>query len=170
MYAEGVTAVLGARLRRRGPALRAGDQSAPAPGWRRRSFRRTGRVVRLTDDGELEVVATGSVFPTGMAFGPDGTSTSPTSASASRRAPARSSPSIYHCPYRRPPRQNPRLWALRKWVRQPPDIAGNGRLHLGAAVGTAAPALLAATPPMDRTATKKSATRRGRLFGQHPGT
>jgi len=32
----------------------------------------TGRVVRLTEGGELEVVATGLVFPTGMAFGPDG--------------------------------------------------------------------------------------------------
>jgi glucose/arabinose dehydrogenase len=32
----------------------------------------SGRVVRLTDAGELEVVATGLVFPTGIAFGPDG--------------------------------------------------------------------------------------------------
>ena len=33
----------------------------------------TGRVVRMTDAGEWEPVATGLVFPTAMAFGEDGT-------------------------------------------------------------------------------------------------
>ena len=33
----------------------------------------SGRVVRVTADGELEVVATGLNLPTAMEFGPDGT-------------------------------------------------------------------------------------------------
>jgi hypothetical protein len=32
----------------------------------------TGRVVRLTDSGDLEEIATGLVFPTAMRFGSDG--------------------------------------------------------------------------------------------------
>jgi len=69
-YAMGLTAITGLAfddqgrlyvLETSGP----GGPDAPiVPG--------TGRVVRLTDGGGLEVIATGLVFPTAMIFGPDG--------------------------------------------------------------------------------------------------
>jgi hypothetical protein len=70
-HAEGLTAVLGVAfddqgrlyvLETSGPGL--GPEAPIVPG--------TGRVVRLTDGGGLEVIATGLVFPTAMAFGEDG--------------------------------------------------------------------------------------------------
>jgi sugar lactone lactonase YvrE len=49
------------------------ETSGPGSGMEAPIVPGTGRVVRLTEGGELEVMATGLVFPTGMAFGPDGT-------------------------------------------------------------------------------------------------
>jgi hypothetical protein len=49
------------------------ETSGPGSGMDAPIVPGTGRVVRLTEGGELEVMATGLVFPTGMAFGPDGT-------------------------------------------------------------------------------------------------
>jgi hypothetical protein len=72
VYAEGVTAVLGLAFDAEGQ-LYVLETSGPGAGMEAPIIPGTGRVVRLTDDGELEVVATGLVFPTGMAFGPDGT-------------------------------------------------------------------------------------------------
>ena len=71
VYAEGLTTVLGAAFDDQGQLYiletSTGNPGAPpffAPG--------SGRVVRLTDGGALEVVATGLNFPTGMTFGPEG--------------------------------------------------------------------------------------------------
>src|SRR5215218_3247034 len=72
VYAEGVTAVLGLAFDD-GGQLYVLETSGPGAGIEAPIIPGTGRVVRLTDDGELEVMATGLVFPTGMAFGPDGT-------------------------------------------------------------------------------------------------
>jgi glucose/arabinose dehydrogenase len=72
VHAEGVTAVLGLAFDAEGQ-LYVLETSGPGSGMEAPIVPGTGRVVRLTDDGELEVVATGLVFPTGMAFGPDGT-------------------------------------------------------------------------------------------------
>ncbi|HEY7035129.1 MAG TPA: ScyD/ScyE family protein [Thermomicrobiales bacterium] len=69
-YAEGLTAVLGLAFDAQGrlyvlETSGAGSPDAPiVPG--------SGRVVRLTDDGGLEAMATGLVFPTAMTFGADG--------------------------------------------------------------------------------------------------
>ncbi|MFL5758707.1 MAG: ScyD/ScyE family protein [Thermomicrobiales bacterium] len=69
-YAEGLTAVLGLAFDNQGrlyalETTGAGSPDAPiVPG--------TGRVVRLTENGELEIIATGLVFPTAMTFGKDG--------------------------------------------------------------------------------------------------
>jgi hypothetical protein len=69
-FAEGLTAVTGVAFDDQGrlyvlETSGAGGPDAPiVPG--------TGRVVRLTDDGGLEVIATGLVFPTAMTFGADG--------------------------------------------------------------------------------------------------
>ncbi len=69
-YAEGLTAVTGVAfddqgrlyvLETSGPG---GPDGPVVPG--------TGRVLRQTDDGGFEVIATGLVFPTAMTFGPDG--------------------------------------------------------------------------------------------------
>jgi sugar lactone lactonase YvrE len=71
VHAEGLTAVLGVAfddqgrlyvLETTGPGL--GPEAPIVPG--------TGRVVRLTEGGGMEVIATGLVFPTAMTFGPDG--------------------------------------------------------------------------------------------------
>jgi hypothetical protein len=72
VHAEGVTAVLGLAFDAEGQ-LYVLETSSPGAGMEAPIIPGTGRVVRLTDDGELDVVATGLVFPTGMAFGPDGT-------------------------------------------------------------------------------------------------
>jgi glucose/arabinose dehydrogenase len=72
VHAEGVTAVLGLAFDDEGQ-LYVLETSGPGSGMEAPIVPGTGRVVRLTDGGELEVVATGLVFPTGMAFGPDGT-------------------------------------------------------------------------------------------------
>jgi hypothetical protein len=70
-YAEGLTAVTGVAfddqgrlyvLETTGAGL--GPEAPIVPG--------TGRVVRLTDGGGMEVMATGLVFPTAMTFGDDG--------------------------------------------------------------------------------------------------
>jgi glucose/arabinose dehydrogenase len=69
-YATGFTAVTGVAFDSQGrlyvlETSGAGGPDAPiVPG--------TGRVVRWTAEGRLEVVATGLTFPTAMAFGPDG--------------------------------------------------------------------------------------------------
>lgn len=69
-YATGFTAVTGVAFDNQGrlyvlETSGAGGPDAPiVPG--------TGRVVRWTAEGGLEVVATGLAFPTAMAFGPDG--------------------------------------------------------------------------------------------------
>jgi hypothetical protein len=69
-HAEGLTAVLGVAFDEQGrlyvlETSGAGSPEAPiVPG--------TGRVVRLTEDGGLEVIATGLVFPGAMTFGADG--------------------------------------------------------------------------------------------------
>jgi hypothetical protein len=72
VYAQGVTAVLGLAFDDEGQ-LYVLETSGPGPSMEAPIVPGTGRVVRLTDDGGLEVVATGLVFPTGMAYGPDGT-------------------------------------------------------------------------------------------------
>jgi sugar lactone lactonase YvrE len=72
VHAEGVTAVLGLAFDDEGQ-LYVLETSGPGAGMEAPIIPGTGRVVRLTDDGQLEEVATGLVFPTGMAFGPDGT-------------------------------------------------------------------------------------------------
>ena len=72
VHAKGVTAVLGLAFDDEG-RLYVLETSGPGAGMEAPIVPGTGRVVRLTGDGELEVVATGLVFPTGMAFGPDGT-------------------------------------------------------------------------------------------------
>ena len=72
VYAKGVTAVLGLAFDDEG-RLYVLETSGPGSGQEAPIVPGTGRVVRLTDNGELEVVATGLVFPTGMTFGPDGT-------------------------------------------------------------------------------------------------
>ena len=72
VHAEGVTAVLGLAFDDEGQ-LYVLETSGPGSGMEAPIVPATGRVVRLTEDGELEVVATGLVFPTGMVFGPDGT-------------------------------------------------------------------------------------------------
>jgi sugar lactone lactonase YvrE len=70
VYAEGLTAVLGLAFDTQGrlyvlETSGAGSPDAPiVPG--------TGRVLRLTDDGGREVMATGLVFPTAATFGSDG--------------------------------------------------------------------------------------------------
>jgi sugar lactone lactonase YvrE len=69
-FVDGVTAVTGIAFDDQGELYvletsGAGSPDAPiVPG--------TGRVVRVTDDGGLEVIATGLVFPTAMTFGADG--------------------------------------------------------------------------------------------------
>jgi hypothetical protein len=69
-FAEGLTAVVGVTFDAEGHlyALETSGPGTPdapiVPG--------TGRVVRVADDGSLEVIATGLVFPTAMAFGEDG--------------------------------------------------------------------------------------------------
>jgi hypothetical protein len=72
VYAPGVTAVLGLAFDDEGQ-LYVLETSGPGPSMEAPIVPGTGRVVRLTEGGELEVMATGLVFPTGMAFGPDGT-------------------------------------------------------------------------------------------------
>ena len=72
VYAKGVTAVLGLAFDAAGQ-LYVLETSGPGAGMEAPIVPGTGRVVRVTDEGDLEVVATGLVFPTGMAFGPDGT-------------------------------------------------------------------------------------------------
>jgi hypothetical protein len=72
VYAKGVTAVLGLAFDAEG-RLYVLETSGSGSGMEAPIVPGTGRVVRVTDEGELEVVATGLVFPTGMAFGPDGT-------------------------------------------------------------------------------------------------
>jgi sugar lactone lactonase YvrE len=72
VHAEGVTAVLGLAFDDEGQ-LYVLETSGPGSGMEAPMVPGTGRVVRLTEAGKLEVVATGLVFPTGMAFGPDGT-------------------------------------------------------------------------------------------------
>jgi sugar lactone lactonase YvrE len=72
VYAKAVTAVLGLAFDNEG-RLYVLETSGPGSGQEAPIVPGTGRVVRLTDNGELEVVATGLVFPTGMTFGPDGT-------------------------------------------------------------------------------------------------
>jgi hypothetical protein len=69
-YAEGLTAVLGLAFDAEN-RLYALETSGPAAGGAP-IVPGTGRVVRLTEAGDLEVMATGLVFPTGMAFGSDG--------------------------------------------------------------------------------------------------
>jgi hypothetical protein len=71
VHAEGVTAVLGLAFDDAGQ-LYVLETSGPGSGMEAPIVPGTGRVVRLTDDGQLEVIATGLVFPTGMTFGPDG--------------------------------------------------------------------------------------------------
>jgi hypothetical protein len=69
-YGTGLTAVLGLAFDAEGTlyaleTTAGGNADAPIiPG--------TGRVVRMTDSGEWEPVATGLVFPTAMTFGEDG--------------------------------------------------------------------------------------------------
>jgi hypothetical protein len=69
-YADGLTAVLGLAFDAEN-RLYALETSGPAAGGAP-IVPGTGRVVRLTDTGDLEVMATGLVFPTGMVFGSDG--------------------------------------------------------------------------------------------------
>ena len=72
VYAKGVTAVLGLAFDAAGQ-LYVLETSGPGAGMEAPIVPGAGRVVRVTDEGDLEVVATGLVFPTGMAFGADGT-------------------------------------------------------------------------------------------------
>jgi hypothetical protein len=72
VHAKAVTAVLGLAFDNEG-RLYVLETSGPGSGQEAPIVPGTGRVVRLTDNGELEVVATGLVFPTGMTFGQDGT-------------------------------------------------------------------------------------------------
>jgi hypothetical protein len=67
--ASGLTAVLGVAFDERGRlyALET-DTVAGEPGPQAVG---TGKVVRVERDGEIETVASGLTFPTGMAFGPD---------------------------------------------------------------------------------------------------
>ena len=92
VYAKGVTAVLGLAFDNEG-RLYVLETSGPGSGQEAPIVPGTGRVVRLTDNGELEVVATGLVFPTGMAFGPDGTLYVSNFGFGFPRVPVRSSPS-----------------------------------------------------------------------------
>jgi hypothetical protein len=67
-YINGLTAVLGVAFDSQGrlyalETTTVGGQM-PVPG--------TGKVVRVSDSGELEEIATGLAFPTAMTFGPDG--------------------------------------------------------------------------------------------------
>ena len=70
-YAEGLTTVLGAAFDAQGQlyVLETSTDNPEAPPFFHPD---SGRVVRLADGGEWEVVATGLSFPTGMTFGPDG--------------------------------------------------------------------------------------------------
>jgi hypothetical protein len=70
-FAEGLTTVLGAAFDAQGQ-LYVLETSTGNPGAPPFFVPDSGRVVRLTDDGGLEIVATGLSFPTGMTFGPDG--------------------------------------------------------------------------------------------------
>jgi sugar lactone lactonase YvrE len=72
VYDDSVTAVLGLAFDAEG-RLYVLETSGPGSGMDAPIVPGTGRVVRLTDAGAWEVVATGLVFPTGMTFGPDGT-------------------------------------------------------------------------------------------------
>lgn len=72
VYAEGLTGVLGLAFDAEG-RLYALETSGPGSGMEAPIVPGTGRVVRLTDQGTWEEVATGLVFPTGMVFGPDDT-------------------------------------------------------------------------------------------------
>lgn len=71
LYAEGLTTVLGAVFDDHGQlyVLETSTNNPEAPPFFHPD---SGRVVRLTEGGEWEVVATGLSFPTGMTFGPDG--------------------------------------------------------------------------------------------------
>jgi sugar lactone lactonase YvrE len=69
-FAEGLTGVLGLAFDDQN-RLYVLETSGPAAGGAP-IVPGTGRVVRLTDSGGLEVIATGLVFPTAMIFGPDG--------------------------------------------------------------------------------------------------
>jgi sugar lactone lactonase YvrE len=69
-FAEGLTGVLGLAFDDQN-RLYVLETSGPAAGGAP-IVPGTGRVVRLTDSGGLEVIATGLVFPTSMIFGPDG--------------------------------------------------------------------------------------------------
>ncbi len=71
-YAEGLTTVLGAEFADDGQ-LYVLETSTGNPGEPPFFVPGSGRVVRVTAEGDLEVVATGLTFPTGMEFGPDGT-------------------------------------------------------------------------------------------------
>ncbi len=70
LAASGLTAVLGVAFDARGNlyALET-DTVAGLPGP---SAVGSGKVVRVEPDGDIETVASGLTFPTGMAFGPDG--------------------------------------------------------------------------------------------------
>jgi sugar lactone lactonase YvrE len=72
LYAEGLTTVLGAAFDDQGQlyVLETSTDNPEAPPFFHPD---SGRVVRLTQDGGWETVATGLSFPTGMTFGPDGT-------------------------------------------------------------------------------------------------
>ena len=69
-FAEGLTGVLGLAFDDQN-RLYVLETSGPAAGGAP-IVPGTGRVVRLTDSGDLEVMATGLVFPTAMRFGSDG--------------------------------------------------------------------------------------------------
>jgi sugar lactone lactonase YvrE len=71
LYAEGLTTVLGAVFDEQGQlyVLETSTDNPEAPPFFHPD---SGRVVRLTEDGSWEVVATGLSFPTGMTFGSDG--------------------------------------------------------------------------------------------------
>jgi sugar lactone lactonase YvrE len=72
VHTEGVTGVLGLAFDAQG-RMYVLETSGPGLGLDAPIVPGTGRVVRVREAGELEVVATGLVFPTGMTFGPDGT-------------------------------------------------------------------------------------------------
>jgi hypothetical protein len=69
VVATGVTAVLGLAFDDQG---RLYVLETSGPGVEGPITPGTGRIVRLTDGGGMEVIATGLVFPTGMAMGADG--------------------------------------------------------------------------------------------------